>query len=97
METIKVERGEDIVEVIKCKADEILFVRYDPARDPECTSALMKDLLAYCEGLGVPCLGIPKSDEDVYAELEQWDAERLRAFDNKIQEMIRKKSPLIIQ
>jgi hypothetical protein len=40
---------------------------------------------------------MPLSDDDVYLELEQWELDRLRKFDNKLQEIIKKKSPIILQ
>lgn len=97
METIKVEKDGDVAELVKCKTDEILFVRYDPQKDADATSELIQELLKCCQELEIPCLVLPKSDEDVYLEFEQWDVERLRKFDNKLQEMIKKKSPLILQ
>lgn len=96
METVKVEKGEDLVELIKCKADEILFVRYDSKKDPEATSEILRELIAQCRALDVPCMVMPLSDDDVYLELEQWEVDRLRNFDNKLQEIIRKKSPIIL-
>lgn len=96
METIKVEKHEDVVELVKCKTDEILFVRYDATKDPEATADLINEIMGCCQELDVPCLCIPKSDEDVYLELEQWEVDRLRKFDTKLQEMIRKKSPIIL-
>lgn len=96
METVKIEKNEDIVKLIKCKTDEILFVRYDPKKDPEATSELIKDVLECCQELNAPCLCLPESDEDVYLELEQWEVDRLRKFDNKLQEIIRKKAPIIL-
>ncbi len=96
METIKIEKGEDLVEVLKCKTDEMLFVRYDPEKDPEATSDLLNDIIRCCQDLEIPCLCLPKSDESVYAELEQWDVDRLRKFDTKLQELIRKKSPIVL-
>ena len=74
----------------------ILFVRYDSSKDPEATSALMNEIYSTCQDLGVPCMFIPLSDDQVYLELEQWEVDRLRNFDNKIQELIRKKSPIIL-
>ena len=97
MEIIKVEKGEDIAELIKCKADEILFVRYDSNKDPDATSDLMNDIFTQCQALDVPCMFMPLSDDDVYLELEQWELDRLRKFDNKLQEIIKKKSPIILQ
>ena len=96
METIKVEKGEDLATVLKCKTDEFLFVRYDSSKDPEATSDLLNDIIAQCQELGAPCLCLPNSDETVYLELEQWDIDRLRKLDNKLQEIIRKKSPIIL-
>ena len=96
MESVKVEKSEDLVEVLKCKTDEILFVRYDSSKDPEATSGLLEDVIAICGDYDIPCLCMPMSDDDVYVELEQWDVERLRNFDNKLQELIRKKSPIIL-
>ena len=96
METIKIEKGEDLVELIKCKTDEMLFARYDSKKDPDATSELLNELIAQCQELGVPCMCMPSSDDDVYIELEQWEVDRLRNLDNKIQELIRKKSPIII-
>lgn len=96
METIKVEKGEDLVSVLKCKTDEILFVRYDSAKDPEATSDLLNDIISQCQKLGVACLCLPESDDQVYVELEQWEVDRLRKFDTKLQEIIRKKSPIIL-
>ena len=96
METIKIEKGEDLVELIKCKTDEMLFARYDSKKDPDATSELLTELIAQCQELGVPCMCMPSSDEDVYIELEQWEVDRLRNLDNKLQELIRKKSPIII-
>lgn len=97
METIKIEKGEDLVELIKCKTDEFLFVRYDPVKDPDATSELLNEVIDYCQNMEVPCLCLPKSDDAVYLELEQWDVDRLRKFDTKLQELIRKKSPIILQ
>ena len=96
METVKVEKGEDLVSVLKCKTDEVLFVRYDPAKDPEATSDLLNEIFAQCQELGIACLCLPESDEQVYLELEQWEVDRLRKFDAKLQEIIRKKSPIIL-
>lgn len=96
METFKIEKGEDLVEVLRCKTDEFLFVRYDPTKDSTATSDLLNEIFAQCQALDVPCMFMPKSDDDVYVELEQWDVERLRRFDNKLQEIIRKKSPIIL-
>lgn len=96
METIKIEKDDQIAELIKCKSDEILFVRYDPARDPEATSGLLDEIFKNCTDLEVPCLFLPMSDDEVFIELEQWDADRLRNFDSKLQELIRKKSPIIL-
>jgi hypothetical protein len=96
MEHIKIEKDSDLVDVLKCKTDEILFVRYDSAKDPDATSALIEDILSACQDYDIPCLCMPNSDEDVYVELEQWDVDRLRNLDNKLQEIIRKKSPIIL-
>ena len=96
METVKVEMGEDLAEILKCKTDEILFVRYDSTKDPEATSELMNEIFSNCQELGVPCMFIPMSDDQVLLELEQWEVDRLRNFDNKLQEIIRKKSPIIL-
>ena len=96
METVKVEKHEDVVELVKCKTDEILFVRYDSTKDPEATADLINEIISCCQELEIPCLCIPKSDEDVYLELEQWEVDRLRKFDTKLQELIRKKSPIIL-
>lgn len=96
METVKIEKGEDLVELIKCKSDEILFARYDATKDPDATSELLQELFNQCQELGIPCMVMPMSDDDVYVQLEQWDVDRLRNFDNKLQELIRKKSPIIL-
>lgn len=96
METVKIEKGTDLAELLKCKSDEILFVRYDAAKDPDATSELMNEIFAYCQDSDTPCMFIPMSDEEVYLELEQWDVDRLRNFDSKLQEIIRKKSPIIL-
>ena len=96
METFKIEKSEDYAEVLKCKTDEILFVRYDSAKNPEATSELLNEIFTQCQALDVPCMFIPMSDDDVYLELEQWEVDRLRKFDNKLQEIIRKKSPIIL-
>lgn len=96
MNVVTIQKDEDLIEIIKCKTDEILFARYDPKKDPEATSALMNDLMDQCGKLDVPLMVMPMSDEDVYLELEQWEVDRLRNLDNKLQEIIRKKSPLII-
>lgn len=97
METIKIEKDSELIDLIKCKTDEILFVRYDSKKDADVTSEVLQELLGCCRELEVPCLCMPKSDEDVYIELEQWEVDRLRAFDNKLQEIIKRKSPLILQ
>lgn len=96
MEPIKIEKKEDLAEVLKCKTDEILFVRYDSTKDPEATSELMNEIFSTCQELELPCMFLPLSDDQVYLELEQWDVDRLRNFDNKLQEIIRKKSPIIL-
>ena len=96
METIKIEKAEDLAEVLKCKTDEILFIRYDSTKDPEATSALVNEIFDTCQELGVPCMFMPMSDDQVYLELEQWDVDRLRNFDNKLQEILKKKSPIIL-
>jgi hypothetical protein len=96
METIKIEKGEDLVELVKCKKDEILFIRYDSAKDPELTSNLINDIMEACRKLDIMVMFLPISDEQVYIDLEQWDVARLRNFDNKLQEIIKKKSPLIL-
>ena len=96
METIKIEKGDELANILKCKADEILFVRYDSTKDPEATSELMNEIFDTCQELGIPCMFIPMSDEQVYLELEQWEVDRLRNFDNKLQEIIKKKSPIIL-
>lgn len=96
MEHIKIEKDSDLVDVLKCKTDEILFIRYDSAKDPEATSALIEDILSTCQDYDIPCLCMPNSDDAVYIELEQWDVDRLRNLDNKLQEIIRKKSPIIL-
>ena len=96
METYKIEKKDDLVEVLQCKTDEILFVRYDPKKDPEATSSLLQDIIGYCKDAEILCMCLPMSDEDVYTELEQWDVARLRKFDNKLQEIIKKKSTIIL-
>ena len=96
METFKIEKAEDYVQVLKCKTDEILFVRYDAKKNPDATSELLNEIFTQCQALDVPCMFMPMSDEDVYLELEQWEVDRLRNFDNKLQELIRKKSPIIL-
>ena len=96
METVKIEKDGDLATVLKCKTDEILFVRYDSTKDPEATSALINEIISTCQELAIPCLCIPLSDDQVYAELEQWEVDRLRNFDNKLQEIIKKKSPIIL-
>ena len=96
LEPIVIKQNEELVELIKCKSDEVLFVRYDPEKDSEATSELLNDIIAHCQDMDIPCLCLPKSDDQVYVELEQWDADRLRKFDAKIQELIRKKSPIIL-
>ena len=96
MEVIKIEKDSDYAEILKCKSDEILFVRYDPTKDETATSDLLTEIIQHCQELDIACLCMPKSDDDVYVELEQWDVERLRNFDNKLQEIIRKKSPIIL-
>ena len=57
---------------------------------------LLNEIISCCQELEIPCLCIPKSDEAVYLELEQWEVDRLRKFDTKLQEIIRKKSPIIL-
>lgn len=96
MESIKIEKGEDLVELVKCKKDEILFIRYDSAKDPDLTSDLLNDIIGVCKKLDIMVMFLPMSDEQVYIDLEQWDVARLRNFDNKLQEIIKKKSPLIL-
>lgn len=96
MESIKVEKGEDLVELVKCKKDEILFIRYDSAKDPDLTSDLLNDIMGACKKLDIMVMFLPMSDEQVYIDLEQWDVARLRNFANKLQEIIKKKSPLIL-
>lgn len=96
METVKIEKGEDIVELVKCKKDEIIFVRYDSAKDPDLTSDLLNDIMGACTKLDIMVMFLPMSDEQVATDLEQWDVARLRNFDNKLQEIIKKKSPLIL-
>lgn len=96
METIKIQKDEELIEILKCKTDEIIFARYDPTKDPEATSNLVDAVLSYCQDLDVACMFIPQSDDDVYLQLEQWDIDRLRNFDSKLQAIIRKKSPLIL-
>lgn len=96
MEPVKIEKNEDLVEILKCKTDEILFVRYDSTKDPDATSVLLEDIFAICKDYDIPCLCMPISDDAVYIELEQWDVDRLRNLDNKLQELIRKKSPIIL-
>lgn len=97
METIKIEKDEDFAEVLKCKTDEILFVRYDSKKHPEATSELLNAIYAYCSDFSIPCLIIPLSDDEVFCQLEQWELDRLRNLDSKIQSIIRKKSPLILE
>lgn len=96
MEVVEIKKDTELAELVKCKADEILFIRYDPTKNDVDTSQLLTELLQHCQDLGVACLCMPKSDDDVYVELEQWDVDRLRNFDNKLQELIRKKSPIIL-
>lgn len=96
METVTIKKDEEVLDLIKCKQDEILFIRYDPTLDGEATSELLNAILEFCQDLEVPCLAMSRSDEQVYAELEQWDVARLRNFDNKLQEIIKKKSPIIL-
>lgn len=96
METFRIEKGTDYADIVKCKTDEFLFVRYDSTKDPDATSELLSELIQHCKDMEIPCLCMPKSDEDVYVELEQWDVEQLRRFDNKLQELIKKKSPIIL-
>jgi hypothetical protein len=96
MKPVEIKKDEDLAEVLKCKTDEILFVRYDSKKDPDATSALLTDIIGCCEENDIPCLCIPMSDEEVYVDLEQWEVDRLRRFDNKLQEIIRKKSPIIL-
>ena len=97
METINIQKKEDLVNVLKCKTDEFLIARYDSAKDAEATSELLTDLLDCCQELDVPCLCMPLSDNDIYVEFEQWDVEQLRRLDNKLQEILRKKSPIILE
>ena len=96
MEVVKIQKDEDLAEVLKCKTDEILFVRYDSEKDPDATSELLNEIFGYCRGYDVPCMFIPKSDDAVYLELEQWETDRLRKLESKLQEIIRKKSPIIL-
>lgn len=97
MEVIKVDKAGDLLDIIKCKQDEIVFIRYDQNNeDPEYTATIVKDIMSYCQDWGVDCLIMPKSDDDVYIELEQWEVDRLHKFDNKLQEIIKKKSPIIL-
>ena len=96
METVTIKKDEEVLDLIKCNQDEILFVRYDPTLDAAATSELLNAIMEHCQDLGVPCLAMSKSDEQVYVELEQWDVDRLKNFDNKLQELIRKKSPIIL-
>ncbi len=96
METVKIEKLNDCAEILKCKTDEILFIRYDAQRDPDATSELVNELFAYCQDNDTPCMFLPQSDDAVYLELEQWDVDRLKKFDAKLQEIIRKKSPIIL-
>lgn len=96
METIKIQKDDEIVDLIKCKSDEILFVRYDSEKDAEATSEMLTEIIKHCQELNVYCLCMPMSDEQVALDLEQWDVDRLRNFDTKLQEIIRKKSPIIL-
>lgn len=96
METIKIEQDGNYADVLKCKADEILFVRYDPEKDADTTLMFLQKIINYCRESDIPCLCIPKSDDAMYLDLEQWELDRLRNLDSKLQEIIRKKSPLIL-
>jgi len=96
METFKIQKNEDLVEVIKCNTDEILFVRYDPGKDPEASAELIDAIFAYCTDYSMPCLFIPMSDDDVYLQLEQWELDRLRKLNSKLESIIKKKSPIIL-
>ena len=83
-------------EVLKCKADEILFVRYDDTKDAENTSVILNGILEYCQDNGMDCLMLPKSDDKVDIALEQMDVESLRRLENKVHAYVQKKSPLIL-
>lgn len=96
MESKSLNKDGEIFEVLKCKADEILFVRYDDTKDAENTSVVLNDILEYCQDNGMDCLILPKSDEKVDIALEQMDAESLRRLENKVHTHLQKKSPIIL-
>lgn len=96
METNTLCSNTENFEVLKCKVDELLFVRYDDTKDAENTSSVLNDILDYCQDNGMDCLILPKSDEKVDIALEQMDTESLRRLENKIHTHIQKKSPIIL-
>lgn len=86
----------EIFDVLKCKADEIVFIRYATELDATETSATLNDIFEYCKDHNVDCLFLPKSDEQVDITLSQMDTESLRRLENLIHTHIQKKSPIIL-
>lgn len=84
------------LEPIKCKADELLFIRYKGELEND-TLDVIKDIVEYCQENGTPCIAIPANDEEFYVELSQMDATQLRRLSDRIQSELQKKSKIVLE
>ena len=85
------------LEILKCNADEFVFITYDGSKDPEMTSDVLNDVIEFCQENGTPCLCVPKDDTQFDVSLSQMDASQLRRLDERIQAEIKKKSKIILE
>lgn len=84
------------LESIKCKTDELLFIRYKGELEND-TLEVVKGIVEYCQENDTPCLAIPANDDEFYLELSQMDATQLRRLSDRIQSELSKKSKIILE
>lgn len=95
MEIQKID-NEILKKIITCKEGEFIFATYDSAKDPDATSDVIQEVLAYCQENGCQCLFLPEADDQVAVALQDFDAEALRRLESKVHAALQKKSKIIL-
>lgn len=95
MEIQKID-NEILKKIITCKEGEFIFATYDSAKDPDATSDVIQEVIAYCQENGCQCLFLPEADDQVAVALQDFDAEALRRLESKVHAALQKKSKIIL-
>lgn len=82
--------------IITCKEGEFIFATYDSAKDPDATSEVVQEVIAYCQDNGCQCLFLPETDDQVAVALQDFDADALRRLEGLVHTALQKKSKIIL-